>query len=150
MCACACADEGGQSDTRTHILARARARKFTHTHTRTRTHTGRHFLPHIPHHPRAHAGIPELKRTLGGVTDTRYLTLSTLVAKFFGLALSLASGLSIGREGPYVHMSAILAKQLGTRIGAFRKYFASPMMHRQMLGVSVAAGAANAHGTQQL
>lgn len=33
----------------------------------------------------------------------------TLLAKTIGIISALASGLSIGKEGPFVHISAILA-----------------------------------------
>lgn len=54
----------------------------------------------------AGSGIPEIKTILSGFVIHGYLGGWTLVTKSIGLALSVASGLSLGKEGPLVHISS--------------------------------------------
>lgn len=93
----------------------------------------------------AGSGIPEMKSILAGVVLSRYLTLRTLAAKFIGLVFSLASAVSIGREGPFVHMAAIIATQL-TRVPFFASIRQNPFLARQMQAVAVAVGVATCFG----
>jgi len=67
----------------------------------------------------AGSGIPELRAILGGIWIKDYLSLKTGITKVVSLLLVLASGLPIGLEGPFIHISAILAR-LATRIPAFQ------------------------------
>ncbi|RLN57801.1 hypothetical protein BBJ29_004774 [Phytophthora kernoviae] len=60
----------------------------------------------------AGSGIPEMRSILGGFPFPNYLSGRALIAKCLGLALALGSGLSIGKEGPFVHLSSIIARQL--------------------------------------
>lgn len=53
----------------------------------------------------AGSGIPEIKTILSGFVIHGYLGGWTLLTKSIGLALSVASGLSLGKEGPLVHIS---------------------------------------------
>ena len=58
------------------------------------------------------SGIPELKSILAGVYIYKYLSLQTLFYKFIGTLGWLLSGLSIGKEGPYVHLAGWIANRL--------------------------------------
>ena len=61
------------------------------------------------------SGIPQTKTALflrGGVIYFR-----TAVGKFFCSAVSLASGIALGREGPSVQVGAGIASTLGRRMG---------------------------------
>ena len=58
------------------------------------------------------SGIPEVKSILSGIHISKYLSFSTLSAKIVGLIAGSAAGLSIGKEGPFVHISAILANKM--------------------------------------
>jgi len=66
----------------------------------------------------AGSGVPELRAILSGIWIREYLGKTTLVAKTIALMLSLSSGLPIGLEGPFIHLSAIVARQL-TRLSFF-------------------------------
>jgi len=58
----------------------------------------------------AGSGIPQMKTQLTGVTIKNYLAMKTLVAKVFGLILSVGAGMYIGQEGPFVHIASALAE----------------------------------------
>jgi len=53
----------------------------------------------------AGSGIPEIKTILSGFVIRKFLGLRTLLVKAVGLTLSVASGLSLGKEGPFVHIA---------------------------------------------
>jgi len=67
------------------------------------------------------SGIPEMKAILSGIWIRRYLSRQTLLVKFFSLSLVLGSGLPIGIEGPFIHLSAIIGRQILHRVSVFRK-----------------------------
>jgi len=58
------------------------------------------------------SGIPEMKAILAGVNIYRYLGFQTFVGKILGVISANAAGLSIGKEGPFVHISGIIANKL--------------------------------------
>ena len=68
----------------------------------------------------AGSGIPQMKSVLGGMRMHNYLSLRTMVAKMLSLVLALAGGLSVGKEGPYVHITSCAAACL-TRLPGFRR-----------------------------
>lgn len=43
---------------------------------------------------------------------TKYLGFQCLIAKLIGLISATGAGYSIGREGPFVHISCIIANKL--------------------------------------
>jgi len=85
----------------------------------------------------AGSGIPELRAILGGIHIKGYLSVKTLVVKIVGLGLALGSGLPLGLEGPFIHVSAILARQF-TQI----KLFAH--LDRKQLLIAACAGGLSA------
>ncbi|KAG5648490.1 hypothetical protein DXG03_003101 [Asterophora parasitica] len=56
----------------------------------------------------AGSGIPEIKTILSGFVIHGYLGGRVLFTKSVGLALSVASGLSLGKEGPFVHIASCI------------------------------------------
>lgn len=55
------------------------------------------------------SGIPEVKMILSGRQIFKpYLSLHTLGVKLAALALITGVGIPIGREGPFIHMGAII------------------------------------------
>lgn len=57
-----------------------------------------------------HPGIPEIKTILSGFIIRGYLGKWTLIIKVVGLILSVSSGLSLGKEGPMVHIASCLGE----------------------------------------
>jgi H+/Cl- antiporter ClcA/CBS domain-containing protein len=89
------------------------------------------------------SGIPEMKAILSGDLGDepgKYLQLRTLVSKVGGLVLSAGSGLSVGREGPFVHTSCIVALQLMKKIPLFHAYYDNPSLKRQGFYAACAVG----------
>lgn len=61
------------------------------------------------------SGIPQTKTAL--FLRDGYISLRTVVGKFTMCAVTLASGMALGREGPSVQVGAGLASVLGRRLG---------------------------------
>nr|POF05893.1 isoform 2 of h(+)/cl(-) exchange transporter 3 [Quercus suber] len=108
----------------------------------------RHFeeaskRPPVTYYPAAGSGVAEVKVILSGFVLHGYLGVNTLVCKMLGLILSVASGLSLGKEGPYVHISTCIGN-IACRL--FAKYRTNDGKRREVLSASAAAGVAVAFG----
>ncbi|KIY46768.1 hypothetical protein FISHEDRAFT_66304 [Fistulina hepatica ATCC 64428] len=91
----------------------------------------------------AGSGIPEVKTILSGFVIHGYLGGRVLFTKAVGLALSVASGLSLGKEGPFVHMASCV----GNIVSRFAsKYENNEAKRREILSAACAAGVAVAFG----
>lgn len=88
------------------------------------------------------SGIPEMKTVLRGVVLNEYLTLRTLIAKIVGLTFTLASGLPLGREGPFVHISSIVATLLSRAVITFKGIYEIESRTCEMLAAACAVGVA--------
>lgn len=93
------------------------------------------FTPHYG----AGSGIPEMKCLLGGVFMRQMLTWRTLVGKMVGLIFSLASSISIGRLGPFIHMSCISAS-LVSELRIFPQLRNNKRFQMQAFSAAMAAG----------
>ncbi|KAI5123892.1 hypothetical protein M0805_005708 [Coniferiporia weirii] len=91
----------------------------------------------------AGSGIPEIKTILSGFVIHGYLGGRTLFTKSVGLALSVASGLSLGKEGPFVHIASCIGNIVSRY---FPKYETNEGKRREILSASAAAGVAVAFG----
>lgn len=90
------------------------------------------FAPHA-----AGSGVPEIKTVLSGVVIRGYLSLWTFVVKIVGLAFSVASGLNLGKEGPFVHLVSVLANMLASQFEEFRENHSAML---EFITVGTAAG----------
>ena len=61
------------------------------------------------------SGIPQTKFAI--FINDGYISLRTILGKFFCCSTSLASGIALGREGPSVQIGAGIASVLGRRFG---------------------------------
>ncbi|KAJ3762431.1 chloride channel [Lentinula raphanica] len=89
------------------------------------------------------SGIPELKAILSGFVIHGYLGGRVLIAKSVGLALSVASGLQLGKEGPFVHIACCIGN-IVSRLA--NKYENNEAKRREILSAACAAGVAVAFG----
>ena len=99
--------------------------------------------PPMVYYPAAGSGVAEVKVILSGFVLHGYLGVQTLVFKTLGLILSVASGLSLGKEGPYVHVATCVGN-IACRL--FSKYSQNDGKRREVLSASAAAGVAVAFG----
>ncbi|KJH51393.1 chloride transporter, ClC family [Dictyocaulus viviparus] len=90
------------------------------------------------------SGIPEVKVIMHGFVLRNYLTLKTLTAKIIGLTLALGSGMPLGKEGPFVHMGAIVASLLNKATSAcqYNAFFSNEGRQMEMLSSGCAVGIA--------
>ena len=95
------------------------------------------------YYPAAGSGVAEVKVILSGFVVHGYLGLRTLVVKTFALIFSVASGLSIGKEGPYVHIATCVGN-IACRL--FSKYNHNDGKRREILSASAASGVGVAFG----
>lgn len=89
------------------------------------------------------SGISEVKCILSGFVIHGYLGFWTLFTKSVGLTLSVASGLSLGKEGPFVHIASCVGN-IVCRV--FPKYETNESKRREILSCACAAGVAVAFG----
>jgi len=89
------------------------------------------------------SGIPEIKTILGGFKFPEVLETNTLIIKILGLGLSVAAGLSCGKEGPLVHIACCWSNLISKRTSRLAKNEAK---QRELLSCACAAGVAVAFG----
>ncbi|CAO1618827.1 unnamed protein product [Sympodiomycopsis kandeliae] len=89
------------------------------------------------------SGISEIKCILSGFVIHGYLGFWTLFTKSVGLTLSVASGLSLGKEGPFVHIASCVGNIVSR---FFDKYERNESKRREILSGACAAGVAVAFG----
>eukprot|EP01079_Euglenida_sp_SAG-EU17-18_P008376 gene8376-1495_t len=100
----------------------------------------------------AGSGIPDMKCVLSGIAMPESLTLRTILGKFLGLVAAQSAGLSVGKEGPFVHLCSGLCHQI-LRIPLFSKLRVNPTKRLQITpssafryGAACAAGVAATFG----
>jgi chloride channel 3/4/5 len=99
--------------------------------------------PPMVYYSAAGSGVAEVRVILSGFVLHRFLGLKTLVVKTVGLILSVASGLSLGKEGPFVHIATCVGN-IACRL--FTKYDANDAKRREVLSAAAAAGVTVAFG----
>ncbi|ANB13163.1 Gef1p [Sugiyamaella lignohabitans] len=90
------------------------------------------------------SGVAEVKTILSGFIIRRFLGTYTLVHKSIGLIFSISSGLSVGKEGPYVHLAACVGN-IACRL--FKKFSTNEIKRRQVISAAASAGVALAFGS---
>ncbi|EPE32693.1 Clc chloride channel [Glarea lozoyensis ATCC 20868] len=91
----------------------------------------------------AGSGVAEVRVILSGFVLHGFLGVKTLVVKTAALILSVASGLSLGKEGPFVHIATCIGN-IACRM--FDKYDRNDGKRREVLSAAAAAGVAVAFG----
>ncbi|KAF7947771.1 hypothetical protein EAE96_008850 [Botrytis aclada] len=99
----------------------------------------RSFAPYA-----AGSGISEIKCIIAGFVMKGFLGFWTLIIKSIALPLTIASGLSVGKEGPSVHY-AVCTGNVISRL--FEKYKRNASKTREILSACAAAGVAVAFGS---
>jgi chloride channel 3/4/5 len=99
--------------------------------------------PPMVYYSAAGSGVAEVRVILSGFVLHGFLGLRTLIFKMLSLILSVSSGLSIGKEGPFVHMATCVGN-IACRL--FSKYDRNDAKRREVLSAAAAAGVAVAFG----
>ncbi|KAG8303365.1 hypothetical protein J6590_010399 [Homalodisca vitripennis] len=89
------------------------------------------------------SGIPEIKTILSGFIIRGYLGKWTLIIKSVGIMLAVSAGLSLGKEGPMVHIACCIGNILSY---LFPKYGKNEAKKREILSAAAAAGVSVAFG----
>ncbi|CAG0891812.1 unnamed protein product [Darwinula stevensoni] len=89
------------------------------------------------------SGITEIKTILSGFIIRGYLGKWTLLIKSVCLMLSVAAGLSLGKEGPLVHVACCIGNIFSY---LFPKYGKNEAKKREILSAAAAAGVSVAFG----
>ncbi|XP_043099769.1 H(+)/Cl(-) exchange transporter 5 isoform X2 [Puntigrus tetrazona] len=89
------------------------------------------------------SGIPEIKTILSGFIIRGYLGKWTLIIKTITLVLAVSSGLSLGKEGPLVHVACCCENIL---CHFFTKYRRNEAKRREVLSAASAVGVSVAFG----
>ncbi|KAK1926250.1 chloride channel [Papiliotrema laurentii] len=99
----------------------------------------RSFAPYA-----AGSGISEIKCILGGFIIKGFLSAETFIVKCLTMPLAIGSGLSVGKEGPSVHVACSFGN-IAARL--FKRYDRSHLKMREIVTASSAAGVAVAFGS---
>lgn len=99
------------------------------------------------------SGIPHIKAYLNGIKICRLMSFYTLVAKYFGVIVSVVGGFPVGKEGPMIHLGAGMGAGLTQGIAPtlnfytekFRQY-RNDLDKREFVGMGAAAGVSAAFG----
>lgn len=85
------------------------------------------------------SGIPEIKAIIAGIQIPKYLNLNTGLAKLVGNMAVLIGGFPVGREGPFIHLSACIAQRM-TKWTIFHDVGTNLALKKTMYSAAVAAG----------
>ncbi|KAH7224275.1 chloride channel [Fusarium redolens] len=91
----------------------------------------------------AGSGIPEIKTVLSGFSIPHLFDLKVLIVKAIGSIFAVATGMCLGKEGPFVHISACVGYLVSICIP---KYANNQRKLREMLSVACSAGLSVAFG----
>ncbi|KAJ4309236.1 hypothetical protein N0V84_011616 [Fusarium piperis] len=89
------------------------------------------------------SGIPEIKTVLCGFVIPHLFDLKVLLVKAVGAVFAVATGMCLGKEGPFVHISACVGYLVTMRVP---KYAVNQRQLREMLSVACSAGLSVAFG----
>jgi chloride channel 3/4/5 len=91
----------------------------------------------------AGSGIPEIKTILSGFVIPHFLDFKVLVVKAVGATFAVATGMCLGKEGPFVHISTCAGYLVAS---LFPKYRGNGRKMREMLSVACSSGLSVAFG----
>lgn len=91
----------------------------------------------------AGSGIPEIKTILSGFVIPHFLDFKVLVVKAVGSIFAVSTGMCLGKEGPFVHISTCVSYLVAIR---FPKYRDNGRKLREILSAGCSSGLSVAFG----
>ncbi|RMZ90704.1 hypothetical protein DV736_g2076, partial [Chaetothyriales sp. CBS 134916] len=91
----------------------------------------------------AGSGIPEIKTILSGFVIPHFLSFKVLLVKAVGSIFAVSTGMCLGKEGPFVHISACVSNLVAS---CLPKYANNDGKLREILAAGVASGLSVAFG----
>ncbi|KEF56157.1 uncharacterized protein A1O9_07738 [Exophiala aquamarina CBS 119918] len=91
----------------------------------------------------AGSGIPEIKTILSGFVIPHFLDFKVLLVKAVGSTFAVSTGMCLGKEGPFVHISTCVAYLVAIR---FPKYRENGRKLRELLAAGCSSGLSVAFG----
>ncbi|KAL2067297.1 hypothetical protein VTL71DRAFT_1721 [Oculimacula yallundae] len=91
----------------------------------------------------AGSGIPEIKTILSGFVIPHFLDFKVLLVKAVGATFAVSTGMCLGKEGPFVHISTCVGYLVAS---LFPKYRENGRKMREMLSVACSSGLSVAFG----
>lgn len=91
----------------------------------------------------AGSGIPEIKTILSGFVIPHFLDLNVLIVKAVGSTFAVSTGMCLGKEGPFVHISTCVAYLVAMLLP---KYRGNSRKLREMLAAGCSSGLSVAFG----
>lgn len=81
-----------------------------------------------------------VKTMIRGVVVQDALSFRTLIAKAFGITATIGAAMPLGKEGPLVHIGAILTANLARFVSGFQGIYRNEARFTEMLAVGAALG----------
>ena len=94
----------------------------------------------------AGSGVAELIGYMNGVNYPRFIEISSLITKIFGVILAVSARLCVGKEGPLAHIGAIFGSLVVYVPGMGFDFMRNDAQKRMLISAGSAAGAAAAFG----
>eukprot|EP00752_Nemacystus_decipiens_P008716 g7778.t1 len=91
-------------------------------------------------------GVPEMKAVLSGASRPGLLSARLVIVKMTGVVVANAAGLSVGKEGPLIHVTCAMADILMSTPW-FKKVRLNNMKRLELLACACAAGVAATFGS---
>ena len=91
----------------------------------------------------AGSGIPEIKTILSGFVIPNFLDFKVLAIKAIGAVFAVSTGMCLGKEGPFVHISTCVAYLVGMLLPKYRE---NGRKMRELLSAGCSAGLSVAFG----
>ncbi|KAG9186605.1 hypothetical protein G6011_09713 [Alternaria panax] len=89
------------------------------------------------------SGIPEIKTILSGFSIPSFLSLRVLVIKALGAIFAVSTGMCLGKEGPFVHISTCVGYLIGRLLPKYRD---NGRKMRELLSAACSSGLSVAFG----
>ena len=83
---------------------------------------------------------------LNGIIYPKYISISCFLVKYFGVLLAVGAGLCGGKEGPLVHLGAVLGVIILYVPVPFLRYFRNDVDKRKFMAMGIANGISAAFG----